>query len=106
MGPARWFTLTYVMGPIFIAGQANEYPELVHEGIKITVLRLRHDVLPHHRLPRSARDRWSDRLHLHARPTIGRSSPRRRPTAIVVSYYWHFVDVVWIGLFATVYLIK
>jgi cytochrome c oxidase subunit III len=26
--------------------------------------------------------------------------------AIVVSYYWHFVDVVWIGLFATIYLIK
>jgi cytochrome c oxidase subunit 3 len=23
----------------------------------------------------------------------------------VVSYYWHFVDVVWIGLFATIYLI-
>jgi cytochrome c oxidase subunit 3 len=27
-------------------------------------------------------------------------------TAIVVSYYWHFVDVVWIGLFFTVYVIK
>ena len=27
-------------------------------------------------------------------------------SAIVVSYYWHFVDVVWIGLFATIYLVK
>ena len=27
-------------------------------------------------------------------------------TAIVVSYYWHFVDVVWVGLFATIYLLK
>ena len=27
-------------------------------------------------------------------------------SAIVVSYYWHFVDVVWIGLFATIYLIR
>jgi len=26
-------------------------------------------------------------------------------TAIVVSYYWHFVDVVWIGLFTVIYLI-
>ena len=26
-------------------------------------------------------------------------------SAIVVSYYWHFVDVVWIALFATIYLI-
>jgi cytochrome c oxidase subunit 3 len=27
-------------------------------------------------------------------------------SAIVVSYYWHFVDVVWIGLFTTIYLIQ
>ena len=27
-------------------------------------------------------------------------------TAIVVSYYWHFVDIVWIALFSTIYLIK
>jgi len=26
--------------------------------------------------------------------------------AIVVSYYWHFVDVVWIGLFLTIYIIR
>ena len=26
-------------------------------------------------------------------------------TAIVVSYYWHFVDVVWIALFATLYIL-
>ena len=27
-------------------------------------------------------------------------------SAIVVSYYWHFVDVVWIGLFAVIYIIR
>jgi len=27
-------------------------------------------------------------------------------TTIVVSYYWHFVDVVWIALFSVIYLIK
>jgi cytochrome c oxidase subunit 3 len=43
---------------------------------------------------------------------LGRTFLARRFTheqavsAIVVSYYWHFVDVVWIGLFATIYLIK
>ena len=40
-------------------------------------------------------------------PTRPRGSPIEQATAaIVVSYYWHFVDVVWIGLFATIYLIK
>ena len=42
---------------------------------------------------------------------LGRTYATRRVTheqqvaAIVVSYYWHFVDVVWIGLFTTIYLI-
>ena len=27
-------------------------------------------------------------------------------SAIVVSYYWHFVDIVWVGLFATIYMIR
>jgi cytochrome c oxidase subunit 3 len=31
---------------------------------------------------------------------------KQATTAIVVSYYWHFVDVVWIALFSAIYLIK
>jgi cytochrome c oxidase subunit 3 len=27
-------------------------------------------------------------------------------SAIVVSYYWHFVDVVWIVLFFVIYVVK
>jgi cytochrome c oxidase subunit 3 len=27
-------------------------------------------------------------------------------SAIVVSYYWHFVDVVWIGLFLVIYVLR
>ena len=27
-------------------------------------------------------------------------------SAIVTSYYWHFVDVVWIGLFLVIYVLK
>jgi cytochrome c oxidase subunit 3 len=42
---------------------------------------------------------------------LGRTYAAKRWTheqatsAIVVSYYWHFVDVVWIGLFSVVYLL-
>ena len=35
-----------------------------------------------------------------------RFTHRQATSAIVVSYYWHFVDVVWIGLFTMIYLIK
>ena len=34
-GLREWFVLTYVMGAIFIAGQATEYAALVHEGVTI-----------------------------------------------------------------------
>ena len=34
-GLREWFVLTYIMGAIFIAGQALEYAELVHEGTTI-----------------------------------------------------------------------
>ena len=43
---------------------------------------------------------------------IGRTFAARRfghaeaTGAIVTSYDWHFVDVVWIALFATIYLLK
>ena len=41
-----------------------------------------------------------------ASTTFGRFTPEQATSAIVVSYYWHFVDVVWIGLFATIYLLQ
>jgi cytochrome c oxidase subunit 3 len=27
-------------------------------------------------------------------------------SAIVTSYYWHFVDVVWIALYLTIYILQ
>ena len=42
---------------------------------------------------------------------IGRAGSRRFgaadvPAVEMVSYYWHFVDVVWIGMWATLFLLK
>jgi cytochrome c oxidase subunit 3 len=31
---------------------------------------------------------------------------REATSAIVVSYYWHFVDVIWIGLFLVIYVLQ
>ncbi|GAA0190659.1 MULTISPECIES: heme-copper oxidase subunit III [unclassified Aeromicrobium] len=107
-GMREWFVLTYVMGAIFIGGQATEYAELVHEGVTI---------------PSSA---YGSLFYLATGfhgihvvggllaflLVIGRTFVARRFTheqaisAIVVSYYWHFVDIVWVALFATIYLIR
>jgi len=42
---------------------------------------------------------------------LGRAGSRRFgaaevPAVEMVSYYWHFVDVVWVGLWATLFLLK
>jgi cytochrome c oxidase subunit 3 len=107
-GLREWFVLTYVMGAFFIGGQAFEYTSLIHEGTTI---------------PASSYGSMfylTTGFHgLHVTGgliafllVLGRTFIARRFTheqavsAIVVSYYWHFVDVVWIGLFATIYIIK
>ncbi|GAA3658771.1 heme-copper oxidase subunit III [Streptomyces chitinivorans] len=103
-----WFVITFIMGAIFIGGQVFEYTELVHEGVSISSG------------PYGSAFYLTTGFHgLHVTGgliaflfVLGRTYMARRFThhqataAIVVSYYWHFVDVVWIGLFATIYLIK
>ncbi|WP_460806778.1 aa3-type cytochrome oxidase subunit III [Nocardioides salsibiostraticola] len=107
-GLREWFILTYIMGAVFIAGQALEYATLIQEGMTI---------------PDSAYGTMfylTTGFHgIHVTGgliaflfVLGRTYLARKFTheqavsAIVVSYYWHFVDVVWIALFATIYLIQ
>jgi cytochrome c oxidase subunit III len=107
-GLREWFVLTYLMGAFFIAGQVVEYAELIHLGLTLSSS------------PYGSVFYLTTGFHgLHVTGgliaflyVLGRTFMARRftheqaVTAIVVSYYWHFVDVVWIALFATIYLIK
>jgi cytochrome c oxidase subunit 3 len=107
-GLREWFVLTYIMGAIFIGGQAFEYTKLVHEGITIpssaygTVFYLTTGFHGLH-----VTGGLVAFLFVLGRTFLARKFTHEQAvTAIVVSYYWHFVDVVWIGLFATIYLIQ
>ena len=107
-GLREWFVLTYIMGAVFIAGQAFEYAELVHQGITIpgsaygTVFYLATGFHGLH-----VTGGLVAFLFVLGRTFVARKFTHEQAvTAIVVSYYWHFVDIVWIALFATVYLIK
>lgn len=107
-GMREWFILTYIMGSIFIGGQALEYAELVRENVTIPSS------------PYGSLFYLATGFHgLHVIGgliafllVIARTFAARKFTheqaisAIVVSYYWHFVDIVWVGLFATIYLIR
>ncbi len=107
-GLREWFVLTYVMGAIFIAGQVSEYAALVSEGVTIpsspygSIFYLATGFHGIH-----VAGGLVAFLYVLARTLVAkRFTHEQAVTAIVVSYYWHFVDVVWIALFATIYLIK
>jgi len=103
----RWFVLTFLMGLIFVLGQANEYRMQVHDGNTISssgygsVFFLTTGFHGLHVIGGLIAF-----ILFLARTTLGKFTPAQATAAIVVSYYWHFVDVVWIGLFAVIYLIR
>jgi cytochrome c oxidase subunit 3 len=106
-GLRRWYLLTLVMGTIFVLGQANEYRNLVAEGLTIpsaaygTVFYLATGFHGLHVIGGLLAF-----IFLIIRTRLSKFTPAQATAAIVVSYYWHFVDVVWIGLFATIYFIR
>jgi cytochrome c oxidase subunit 3 len=107
-GVVEWFYLTYALGAVFVVGQIFEYGQLVSEGIGLQS------------------DSYGSAFYLttgfhglHVTGgliafllVIGRVfavknfTHKEATSAIVVSYYWHFVDVVWIGLFLVIYVLK
>jgi cytochrome c oxidase subunit 3 len=107
-GLRRWYALTFLLGAIFLGGQVGEYWQLVNE---------------HHTTISSSA--WGTVfymttgfhglhvtggliafIYLMARTKMSKFTPAQATAAIVVSYYWHFVDVVWIGLFICVEMLK
>ena len=107
-GMREWYVLTYLFGAVFVAGQIFEYAELVHEGLTLSSD------------PYGSVFYMTTGFHgLHVTGgliafllIIGRSFTAKRYThaqatsAVVTSYYWHFVDVVWIALFLTIYVLR
>lgn len=107
-GMVEWYLLTFLMGSVFVAVQAYEYAELVAEGITLSA------------------NAYGSSFYIttgfHGLHVIGgliaflfiigRAYAAKRfghfeaTSAIVTSYYWHFVDVVWIGLFIIIYFLK
>ena len=103
----RWFTITFLMGLTFVLGQANEYRVQYGEGNKLStdgygsVFYLTEGFHGLHVI-----GGLFAFLIVLGRSMIGQYTPEKATSAIVTSYYWHFVDVVWIGLYATIYIIQ
>ncbi|TAM89213.1 MAG: heme-copper oxidase subunit III [Jatrophihabitans sp.] len=103
----RWFTLTFILGLVFVLGQANEFRMEVVHGNTISatgygsVFYLTEGFHALHVIGGLAAF-----IFFLIRTTLSKFTPAQATSAIVVSYYWHFVDVVWIGLFTVIYIIQ
>ena len=107
-GMVEWFILSYVLGAIFVSGQVWEYAMLISEGVSLS--------------SNSYGSAFYMTTGFHALHVTGglvafllvigktfaakRFGHKEATSAIVVSYYWHFVDVVWIALFLIIYVLK
>ena len=107
-GMREWFALTFLMGAFFIGGQVYEYANLVRDGLSLS--------------SRAYGSVFYITTGFHGLHVTGgliaflivmirvfkaqKFGHNQATTAIVVSYYWHFVDIVWIALFSAIYLIK
>jgi cytochrome c oxidase subunit 3 len=107
-GLREWYVLTYLMGSFFIGGQVFEYANLFKDNMTL------------------ATDPYGSvfflatgfhGLHvtggliafvlLMGRTFLARTFTHEQAvSAVVVSYYWHFVDVVWIALFGVIYVLR
>ena len=105
-GLRRWYLVTLAMGTFFVLGQANEYRNLVEEGTTIpssaygTVFYLATGFHGLHVIGGLVAF-----VFLLIRTRLSKFTPAQATAAIVVSYYWHFVDIVWVGLFGVIYLL-
>jgi cytochrome c oxidase subunit III len=99
----RWVLLTALLGAIFLSNQALEWANLAFEvsshayGTMFYVLTGFHGL---HVLGGIVL------MLTVVGATTGRSRMHLDDPLLVTSYYWHFVDVVWVAMFLVVYVLS
>jgi cytochrome c oxidase subunit III len=107
-GLREWYVLSFLMGLYFVCGQGYEYLDLIrNQGLTLSSSNygsVFYLTTGFHGL--HVTGGLIAFLFLLGRTYAAKTfTHEQQVSAIVVSYYWHFVDVVWIGLFTTIYLI-
>ncbi|MEJ5928902.1 heme-copper oxidase subunit III [Corynebacterium sp. H128] len=102
-----WYAVTILLGSVFLLGQAYEYYHLVEHGLTIqssvygSAFFITTGFHAAHVLAGVLAF-----VVVMLRIAKSKFTPAQATAAMAVSYYWHFVDVVWIGLFITIYFIQ
>jgi heme/copper-type cytochrome/quinol oxidase subunit 3 len=104
-GVGIWLGMTMLLGVVFLYGEMQEYRKLLHENVTVS-----------RNLFGSTYFTLTGFHALHVTVgiillgimlaiSVSRSIGRPQSVALTcISYYWHFVDVVWVAVFSIVYL--
>jgi cytochrome c oxidase subunit 3 len=101
----RWIVVTLVLGAVFLANQGVEWIQAPFSASTSSYSSLFYIMTGFHGLHVVFGLLAMIGLLLR----LGTGSDRdvgAEPAAEVITYYWHFVDVVWIGLFVTLFFIR
>ncbi len=99
-----WTAITLGLGVLFLAGQLYDYSQLgfgIADGVFGTVFYTLTGFHGAHVFGGAV-----GLTIVLARAMRGQFSARNHVAVEAVSMYWHFVDVVWIGVFTTIYLLR
>jgi cytochrome c oxidase subunit III len=99
-----WLVVTLLLGLVFLAGQVYDYTQLgfgISDGVFGTEFYTLTGFHGAHVFGGVV-----GLLILTARAGAGQFSSRNHVAVEAVSYYWHFVDLVWVALFTTLYILR
>jgi cytochrome c oxidase subunit III len=102
-----WLAVSLLLGAIFLCMQALEYANLIEEGLTLSsgvFGSTFYTLTGFHGAHVAGGAAFILIVLLRARS--GQFTARYHDTVEMASYYWHFVDVVWLGLFSTIYLLQ
>ena len=103
-GMRRWILITMLLGIVFLGGQAHGYAKANFNIGSSAYGSAFYTMTGFHALHVFAG--LILMLVLLGRAAAGAYSVEDHAGVEVVAYYWHFVDVVWVGLYSAIYLIK
>ena len=106
-GLRKWFTVTILLGVVFLGLVAFEWAEMIMHGVTVqsSVYGSVFYIITGFHMAHVTAGILAF-VVVMLRVAKSKFTPAQATAAMVTSYYWHFVDVIWIGVFVTLYLVQ
>ena len=106
-GLRKWFGVTIALGFVFLVLVAIEWTEMIHAGVTIqsSVYGSMIYIITGFHMAHVTAGILAF-IVVMMRVSKSKFTPAQATAAMATSYYWHFVDVIWVGVFITLYLVQ